>query len=215
MMRNPARAARAFFLGSLVCLAVASCAKVSIFGEADPSPDLRTGLIAAKDRLSDTPWPDTKEPNAVDWAAMIFFGAKMDIEKNRAEAIDVYIAEAVDPNDPVAAVEQDVLQMADAAYAVADAAFNLVAVEPRITIEDLDLVQQAIGAVRVHRDMFGSAYRALEQKGYGDARAARFRSDDILTEAVKRLGEAADAMSAVSREEGRAAGREYQTASRG
>lgn len=210
-----ARRALSCVLWGAVFTVTASCASVSMFGEPAPEKAPRVDLLAAAEKLEETPWPASSEPDAVELMASILFGAKLDDSMPRAKSIEIYTAELVKAEDPVGTVLSDLEDIVSTANAVADHAMGLALTETRITVEDVMTVETAILTLKVHRDMFGSAFRALEKAGYAEAREARFAGDKDLNTAVRRLGEAADALSAIARESGKRGLDDYKLAHNG
>ncbi len=186
-----------------------------MFGEPAPEKAPRVDLLAAAEQLEETPWPASSEPDAVELMASIFFGAKLDNSMPREKSIEIYTAELVKSENPVGTVTSDLGEIVSTANAVADHAMGLALTDTRITVEDVMTVETAILTLKVHRDMFGSAFRALEKAGFDEARAARFEGDRELNAAVRRLGEAADALSAIARESGKRGLDDYKLALNG
>ena len=149
--------------------------------------------VAERDMLADAaraveaaPWP---KPERVSLFARVNGGGKASV--SRSDAIAAYVGDLQPAGARFARLEAD----ARANLAAAER-LNLAALQsaeaPRLAMNDVVLIEDAIRALRDHRDIYASAARELEKIGepVDDERINMLRAE--FRDAVKTLGDAAD-----------------------
>lgn len=146
----------------------------------------RDVLAEAARNVSNAPWP---KPRTVSLIARLTGGGAQDA-LSRNDAIRAYVAaleaDGLSPQLQLQADASANLAAADRLNLIAQAALDA----PRLTVNDIALVEGAIGHLREHRDMYLASVDKLNRADEGDAIREMLRED--YRSAIRRLGDTAN-----------------------
>lgn len=147
----------------------------------------RSELVVAAQAVSETKWP---KPDAAGLSAMLGAGGRV----TEQDSIDAYVTQlGAGPGRGVAVLKD--------AYVHIDAAYKLAAEADRAakfiqpSDEDVRVVEVAIGDLRGARDVYLASLRTLSAEGDGVEPRTEQSLKAAFNQAIRNIGEAADALS--------------------
>ena len=153
-------------------------------------------VVAERDVLADAandvqtaPWPRVEEASFLSRIT----GADADDRMTRSRAIDIYLEELQPGGARFTRLEGDAQTNLAAASRLRMAAEGALA-SPRLTMNDVAMVETANQALREHRQIYVSAAKQLEKEGepVDEMRLEAIR--DAYADAIRELGRSADAL---------------------
>lgn len=153
----------------------------------------RDALSAAAAAIAEAPWPKAEQASLI---ATMTGAADAGEGVSRGDAADAYEALLAGRIDPSSALMEDAARHLEAARALA-AACHVAVDAQRVDMEDVDLVERGIAALREARAIYVDVFERID--GEREARRALKRDFD---DAARALGDAADrlAETAMARE---------------
>jgi hypothetical protein len=149
----------------------------------------RDMLAEAVDAVETAPWPQVEDVSFISRIA----GAEPEERMTRSKAIDFYL-DALQPNGArftgLAADARENLAAADRLRYAADGALAA----PRLTMNDVILVETAIQALRDNRQIYVSAAKQLEKAGEPVDEMQLDAIREAYASAIRELGQTADAL---------------------
>ena len=176
-------------VAAFVLLLSGGCAVLPAKSQADLRPD---GVVVERDQLAQavaaverTPWP---KPEPVSLLSRLAGGGERmsfsDVVAVYLDALSAYDNRAGALLGDAGANLADAAVLSDAAMAAASA--------PRLSMNDVILLETAIGALRENRRVYEAAAKALDEGGDAVDPAAMETIAERYGEAIRTLGDAAD-----------------------
>lgn len=148
----------------------------------------RVALIAAADRLSNTPWP---KPEPASLGARLTGGVVGGSRVSQGDAVTAYLARLAGEPAPASAVFTDAENHLGAAANLVDVA-DIAAASMRPARADIAILEEAIGDLRMTRDVYLASLKTLARSGDAvddqDVRQLRV----AFNAAIEEMGAAAD-----------------------
>lgn len=177
---------------ALIVMSVGGCAVNPLATRMDVKQDVlveRDVLAEAVDAVETAPWPHVEEVSFISRIT----GAEPEGRMTRGKAIDAYLAD-LRPHGArfigLAADAQRNLAAADRLRAAAEGALAA----PRLTMNDVVMVETAIQALRDNRQIYVSAAKQLEKDGEPVDESQLDAIREAYAAAIRELGQAADAL---------------------
>jgi hypothetical protein len=182
--------------GAFLFILAAGCSTVirpEGSSDAAPATTERNALSVAAAALAVAPWPKAEQASLI---ATMTGAAEAEEGVSRGDAADAYEILLAGRIDPTGALMEDAGKHLEAARALA-AACNVAVDAQSVAMDDVDLVERGIAALREARAIYVDVFERLD--GEREARRALKRDFD---DAARELGDAADrlAEAAMARE---------------
>lgn len=174
-------------IGTAAAVGLAGCSTVVRTENAAPATAAsaeRDAIGEAARGLAATPWPKPQNASLIDRMTGEADGAQPRV--SRSQAVDAYEAVVLGRIDPFGALVEDARGHLDAARSLAAAA-DVAADAGAARMNDVDLVEQGIAALREARGIYLDVFERID--GDREARRALKRDFDA---AIESLGDAAD-----------------------
>jgi hypothetical protein len=179
--------------GAIILALSAGCSTVirseDTSGAAAPTTEERNALVAAAAAIAQAPWPKAEQASLM---AMMTGSTTAQEGVSRSDAADAYEAALAGRIDPTSALLEDAGRHLEAARALA-AACNVAVDAQSVAMDDVDLVERGIAALREARAIYVDVFERLD----GEREARRLLKRDFddaaraLSDAADRLAEAA------------------------
>lgn len=150
----------------------------------------RHALIAATAKLQNTPWPAASKVSAKEKMVGLLFGQGDNAKITQSQALETYLVSLRAAPVPRDAILADIDQTLQHARNVAEEG-RLAATSYPPSMDDLGVLEEAIGDIRICREMYVNAMKELRADGHVTKQDIR-EVKSAFTQSIRDVGRTAD-----------------------